>query len=512
MANVSGVIAANTPIRGTLVKGPFLTTPEKKVLTEASVDSLVLPILKNGVLSANATAVDSALAGLVSELLERREFRGDAYQVEVLPTLGRLAAGRVALVGLGPESEITANRYRLAIATVGRVLGKRGLLRAALDVADAPLPADEAAVAAVEGAELSRYVPDPYRTGERRDARLTELRVVGATDAAVAEGGVRGRAKNLARELTNEPGNLLDPPELARRAAEMARGVGLACEVLDVADMERLGMGAILAVTRGSEIPARFIILRHQGREGGPQLALVGKAVTFDTGGISLKPTQDMGKMKGDMAGGAAVIGAMQAIAALKLPINVIGLVPASVNMPDGRAWMPGDVVTAMSGKTIETITTDAEGRMLLADAVHYARQLGATHIVDIATLTGACGVALGSVASGLFGTSEELIAAVQTSGEAAGERHWPMPLFPEYRDQIRSEIADLKNSGGRPAGAVTAAWFIREFAGDTPWAHLDIAGSSQHDKRKPWAPAGPTGTGVGTFINLARKMAKDAG
>ncbi|MGV3719372.1 MAG: leucyl aminopeptidase family protein, partial [Actinomycetota bacterium] len=363
----------------------------------------------------------------------------------------------------------------------------------------------------VEGAELSRYVPVPYRTGERRDALLSELRVVGASDDALAEGAARGRAKNLARELTNEPGNLLDPPELARRAAEMAREVGLACEVLDVAEMERLGMTAILAVTRGSETPARFIILRHQAREGGPQLALVGKAVTFDTGGISLKPVQDMGKMKGDMAGGAAVIGAMQAIAELKLPINVIGLVPASSNMPDGRAWMPGDVITAMSGKTIETITTDAEGRMLLADAVHYARDLGATHIVDIATLTGACGIALGSVASGLFSTDDALSEAVLAAGEAAGEHHWRLPLFPEYREQIRSEIADLKNSGGRPAGAITAAWFIREFVGDTPWVHLDIAGSSQYDKRKPWAPAGPTGTGVGTFINLARQMAKEA-
>lgn len=493
------------------MKGSFLTTVEKKVLLDASVDSVIIPIVKNGAMSANAAAVDAALGGLISELRERREFRGDAYQVEVLPTLGRLPAGRVALVGLGPESEITANRYRWAIAAASRVLGKRELRSAALDVADVPLPAHEAAVAAVEGAALSRYVPDPYRSGERRDTRLAELRVVGASDEAVAEGAVRGRAKNLARELTNEPGNLLGPPELACRAEGMAREVGLACEVLDVPQMERLGMGAILAVTRGSEVPARFIILRHQGREGGPQLALVGKAVTFDTGGISLKPVQDMGKMKGDMAGGAAVIGAMRAIAELKLPINVMGLVPASVNMPDGRAWMPGDVVTAMSGKTIETITTDAEGRMLLADAVHYARKLGATHIVDIATLTGACGVALGSVASGLFGTDDALIAALQACGEAAGELHWPMPLFPEYREQIRGEIGDLKNSGGRAAGAITAAWFIREFAGDTPWAHLDIAGSSQYDKRKPWAPAGPTGTGVGTFINLARSMAAQA-
>jgi len=493
------------------VKALFVSSSENNLLIEVPVDALIVPITQGGPLCASAVAVDEALGGLISELRERREFKGDAYQVEVLPAGDRIAASRVALVGLGAESELTANRYRLAVAAAGRVLGKRGLLRVALDVADVSLPADEAAIAAAEGAELSRYIPDPYRTGERRESRLEELQVLGASDPALTEGWIRGRAKNLARELTNEPGNLMDPPELARRAAEMAQQVGLSCEVLDVAEMERLGMTAILAVTRGSEVPGRFIILRHQGREGGPLLALVGKAVTFDTGGISLKPVQDMGKMKGDMAGGAAVIGAMQAIAELRLPINVIALVPAVVNMPDGRAWMPGDVITAMSGKTIETMTTDAEGRMLLADAVHYARQLQATHVVDIATLTGACVIALGSVASGLFGTNDELSAAVRASGEAAGELHWPLPLFPEYRDQIRSDIADLKNSGGRPGGSITAAWFIREFAGDTPWVHLDIAGSSQYDKRKPWAPAGPTGTGVGTFINLARKMAMEA-
>jgi leucyl aminopeptidase len=364
-------------------------------------------------------------------------------------------------------------------------------------------------MALAEGAELSRYAPDPYRTVDRRDTRLRELRVSGAPEEALREGSIRGRAKNLARELVNEPANMLDPPELARRAEAVAEVTGLRCTVLDAGEMESLGMGAILTVSRGSETPPAFIVLRHEPRQEGPLLALVGKAVTFDTGGISIKPSADMGRMKGDMAGGAAVIGALQAIAELGVPVNVVGLVPAVVNMPDGRAWKPGDVVTTMAGKTVETITTDAEGRMLLADAVCYARKLGATHVVDIATLTGACVIALGHVASGLYGTPE-LVEAVRASGEEAGERHWPMPLFPEYRELIRSEIADLKNSGGRGAGSVTAAWFIKEFAGDTPWAHLDIAGSSQYDKPKPWAPAGPTGTGVGTFVNLARRLASE--
>ena len=475
---------------------------------ETTCDALLLPVLQDGDPSGYWTAVDAALDGLLTDMRERREFTGEAYQVVVVPTLGRLPARRVALVGLGKGADVSPNTLRRAAAAAGRALGKRGLRTVGADAASLPFPADHAAVVVVEGFELARYVPDRYRTGERRDVHVHELRVSGASGAALDEGSVRGRAKNFARDLVNEPGNVVDPPELARRAAAMAAETELECEVLETADLERLKMGAYLTVARGSETPPKFIILRHRGGVGqGPTLALIGKAVTFDTGGISLKPSADMGKMKGDMAGGAAVIGAMQGIARLKVACDVIGLVPAVDNMPSGRAWKPGDVVTAMSGKTIETITTDAEGRMLLADALCYAKSLGATHMVDIATLTGSCVIALGHIASGLYGTDEELARAVRECGDAAGERHWPMPLFPEYREQIKSEIADLKNSGGRPGGSVTAAMFLKEFAGDTPWVHLDVAGSSSFDKGKPWAPAGPTGTGVGTFINLAIRM-----
>lgn len=490
----------------------FITTEEKNAL-QVEVDVLVLPVTQDEECGAHLTAVDAALDGLITDMRRRREFRADPFQVEIVPTIGRLPVPRLALLGLGKRADVTLHTCRLAMAGVARALGKRGLYRAVVDVADFPFAADEVASAVAEGAELAGYVPDPFRTGERRGGALAELRVCGASAAALREGSIRGRAKNFARELTNLPSNYLDPAELARRSEEMAERVGLGCEILEPAEMERLRMSAILTVSRAAEDPARFIVLRHRGApaggQGGPLLALVGKGVMFDTGGISIKPSAEMGKMKADMAGGAAVVGAMQAIAELALPVNVIGLVPAVVNMPDGRAWKPGDVVTTRSGKTVETITTDAEGRMLLADAVDYARELGATHVVDIATLTGACGIALGHVASGLFGTDPELVEAIRTCGEVAGERHWPMPLFPEYREQIRSEIADLKNSGGRMAGAVTAAWFVREFAGDTPWAHLDIAGSATYEKGKPWAPSGPTGTGVGTFINLARWLAQ---
>jgi leucyl aminopeptidase len=482
-----------------------------QAVTDIDTDVLIVPVIAKDELNGTAVELNSRLDGLVGEMRSRREFRADANEVAVIPTFGRIAAGRVLLVGLGKERDCTLDTCRLAMATAARSAGKRGLFRAVADASD--FPAQEGLAAALaEGAELSRYVPDPYRTAERRDSRLRELHVASAPADEVREGEIRGRAKNTARALVNEPSNRLDPEDLAARAEAMAAETGLECRVLDAAAMEQLGMGAILTVSRGSEFPPRFIVLSHKKGGDGPLLALVGKAVCFDTGGISIKPTADMGRMKGDMAGGAAVFGAMQAIAELDVPANVIGLIPAVINMPDGRAWKPGDVVTAKSGKTIETITTDAEGRMLLADGVAYARELGADYVVDIATLTGACVVALGHVASGLFGTNEDLIRAVRECGEAAGEKHWPMPLFREYRELIRSEIADLKNSGGRAGGAITAAWFIREFAGDTPWVHLDIAGSGSYEKPRPWAPTGPTGTGVGTFINLAMRMGRSTG
>ncbi|MFN3649104.1 MAG: leucyl aminopeptidase family protein [Armatimonadota bacterium] len=474
--------------------------------------ALILPIFQGGPAGANEERADAALGGLLTEMREQRELRPEPGQVLVIPTLGRLPAPRLALVGLGSRESCSRPVVVRAVAAACRALGKRGLAEAAIDAADLPLGPDAAGAAAAEGAELSRFIADLYRTGERKEVQLRTLYAAGTSDSALRDGAARGRAKNFARELTVEPGNVVDPPELARRAEAMAAATGLQFECLDEAAMQRLGMEAILTVTRGSETPACFILLRHfpagKRREGTPLLALIGKAVTFDTGGISLKPVAEMGRMKGDMAGGAAVIGAMQAIAELRVDLDVLALVPAAVNMPDGRAWKPGDVVKTRDGLTVETITTDAEGRMLLADALSYARELGATHLVDIATLTGACVVGLGHHASGLFSTDPALCEAVRECGEEAGERHWPLPLFPEYREQIRSEIADLKNSGGRPGGAITAAMFLKEFAGDLPWAHVDIAGTSHYEKARPWAPAGPTGIGVGTFVNLAQCLA----
>jgi leucyl aminopeptidase len=489
----------------------ILTVRGTSALGVGEVEAVLLPLFAREPPAGGVAAADAALDGTLTEMVERGEFRAELGETTLLPSLGRLPAGRALLLGLGPRAEWGPRSWTQAVSAGARALARRGLASAAADLRDLPLPAATAARGAAAGAELARFVPDPFRTGPRRERRLTTLALLSDDEVGgpIHEGQVLGRATNLARDLVNLPGNVLTPTELARRA-EMAAAVGgLACEVIREEQLAALAMHGILAVTRGSTEPACLIVLRHAPRPGPPALALVGKAVTFDTGGISLKPRENMHRMKGDMAGGAAVIAAMQAIGELRLPVNVLGIIPAADNMPGGRAWKPGDVITMRGGKTVEVISTDAEGRMLLADALDYAQHLGAARLVDIATLTGSCVVALGHVASGLYGSDPELVESVRHCGEESGERHWPMPLFPEYRTLNRSDIADLKNSAGRNAGSIGAAWFLREFVDDRPWAHLDIAGTSWQEKGTAWAPAGPTGVGVGTFIALARQLAE---
>jgi len=326
-----------------------------------------------------------------------------------------------------------------------------------------------------------------------------------ALDAAVQRGIVLGESSNLARELANEPSNLLTPRVFADRAATIAMDAGVDVEILDELAIERLGMGLVLGVDRGSAEPPRVIVLRHEpaGAPRSPVLGLIGKGITFDTGGISIKPAEGMERMKDDMAGGAAVVCAMRAISLLNAPIRVVGVVPTTENMPGGRALKPGDVLTGAAGKTVEVTNTDAEGRLILGDGLWYARQLGATHLVDVATLTGACVVALGKIASGLFGRPDGWRDIVRDVALRAGDRCWPMPLYDEYFDQMRSEIADMINSGGRAGGACTAAAFLKEFTGGLPWAHLDIAGTAWADEAKPHQPKGPIGIAVRTLAQL---------
>jgi leucyl aminopeptidase len=327
-----------------------------------------------------------------------------------------------------------------------------------------------------------------------------------AVDAAVERGRVLGESTNLARTLSNEPSNALTPRSFADRAQALARDAGLSVEVLDEKRITELKMGLLLGVARGSAEPPRVVVLRHEPKKAlkGPLLGLVGKGITFDTGGISIKPSDNMDKMKDDMSGGAAVLCAMAAISRLQAPIRCVGVIPLTENMPGGSAIKPGDVLTSAEGKTVEVLNTDAEGRLILGDAVWYARQLGATHLVDVATLTGACVVALGKYASGLFGTPDGWRDRVRQASERAGDRTWPMPLFDDYFELFKSDIADFANTGGRPGGAITGALFIKQFTGDLPWVHMDIAGTAWAEEAKPYQPKGATGAGVRTLAELA--------
>ena len=373
----------------------------------------------------------------------------------------------------------------------------------------------ELAQAAAEGLTLAEFDGGTYKT---RDAAKTSpvscaIVVDGTVTSAVADAVARGRTlgecSNLARELANEPGNTLTPREFAARAAALASEAGVRVEVLDEQQIAALGMGLLLGVARGSSEPPRLMVFRHDppGAPDAPVLGLVGKGITFDTGGISIKPAEGMERMKDDMAGGAAVACAMRAIALLEAPIRVVGVVPATENMPGGRAIKPGDILRSAEGKTVEVINTDAEGRLILGDGLWYARQLGATHLVDVATLTGAVVVALGKFASGLFGAPNEWVERVRAVADRAGDRVWPMPMFDEYKDQLKSEIADLTNTGGRPAGSITAAMFLKEFTGDLPWVHIDIAGTAWTEEARPYQPKGASGVAVRTLAELAFAM-----
>jgi leucyl aminopeptidase len=349
-----------------------------------------------------------------------------------------------------------------------------------------------------------------YKTENKEERRIDELILLAAnpgSEDALAQGVERGRiigeAVNFARELSNEPSSTLTPTELAERAKETATRFGLDIDVLDETRMKELGMGALLGVARGSDEPAKMIVLRHTGDETNSNvIAIVGKGITFDSGGISIKPAEGMEKMKYDMSGAAATLAAMRAIAQLKPRVNVIGVMPTTENMPSGRAYKPGDVLRAMSGKTIEVINTDAEGRLILADAISYARKLGATKIIDLATLTGAVSIALGTINVAILGNDQLFVDEVRGAAREVGERFWQLPMDKDYREMIKSDIADIKNSAGRNAGTITAAYFLREFAEDTPWVHLDIAGTAWENEKKPYMSKGPTGVAIRTLIN----------
>jgi leucyl aminopeptidase len=481
-------------------------------------DLLVVPAFNDDDL-ADVIGLDAATGGELTRAREAREFKGKPYEL-FFASIGDRGwrARRVILVGAGDESRFSIDQLRRTATAAGLAARQRHVRRLGFVVRGV---ADRVACAkaAAEGLALADFDGGTYKTQDRDDARLDGVHIIvpeadEATRDGVTRGALLGACSNLARGLANEPSNVLTPREFADRAAAIAGETGIKVEVLDERRIEELKMGLLLGVARGSAEPPRIIVMRYEppldsarggqgARANGPTLGLIGKGVTFDTGGISIKPADGMDRMKDDMAGGAAVATAMRAIGALKPPIRVIGVVPATENMPGGRATKPGDVLTSASGKTVEVVNTDAEGRLILGDALWYAHRLGATHLVDVATLTGACVVALGKLTTGLFGTPDWWVNVVRETAEQAGDRVWPMPVFDEYLDQIKSDIADLMNSGGRPAGAITAAMFLKEFTNGLPWAHMDIAGTAWSDDARPYQPKGASGVAVRTLAEL---------
>ena len=480
-------------------------------LPVADADIVVVPWFEDDSASSLA-GFDAATGGEIQRALGTKELSGRLFEIFLASvTDASWKTRRVACVGAGKSAEFSGDVARKVAAASGLAMKQRRIGRVAFVVRTGSNKTDEAEIsqAVAEGLTLSEFNACTYKTSDVPHGKAPAWTVIGGKldcSAAVQRGRLLAECSNLARDMANEPGNTLTPREFARRSEAIVAGTGLSFEVLDEKKIEALGMGMLLGVARGSGEPPRVMVIRHDpsGAPAAPVLGLVGKGITFDTGGISIKPADGMERMKDDMAGGAAVVCAMRAIATLKAPIKVIGVVPTTENMPGGRAIKPGDILKSAEGKTIEVINTDAEGRLILGDGLWYVRKLGATHLVDVATLTGAIVTALGKITSGLFGTPDTWADVVRRVANRAGDRVWPLPLFEEYRDQIKSDIADMMNTGGRPGGSITAALFLKEFTGGLPWVHLDIAGTAWAEEAKPYLPKGPSGVAVRTLAELA--------
>ena len=484
-------------------------TAVTELLPSIPVDLLIVPVFDGDELD-DAAGLRDAAGGAIERAMADGEFRARPYDL-FLTALNGWGVSRVLLVGAGRREGFTSERLRKT-ATAGALAAKQRRVKRIAFLVRGTVPSAAAIQASAEGLMLAAFNGDSYKSGEKSGPAPEEIVVVApnadkaSAEAAARRGRILGDSCNIARELCNEPPNVLTPTVLAQRAASIGKAAGLTVDVIDEKGIAALKMGLLLGVAQGSAEPPRLIALKHipAGAPDGPVLGLVGKGITFDTGGISIKPAEGMERMKTDMSGAAAVIAAMRAISLLKAPIKVVGVVPTAENMPGGRATRPSDVLTGASGTTVEVVNTDAEGRLILGDGLWYARELGATHLVDVATLTGACVVALGKYATGLFAQPDSWSDVVMRTAQRAGDRCWPLPLYEEYREQIKSDIADMVNSGGRPGGACTAAVFLKEFVGDMPWAHLDIAGTAWAEEAKPWQAKGSTGVAVRTLAELA--------
>jgi len=488
-------------------------------IAQIEADAIVVNIFEGVEKPGGATAaVDRALDGAISSLISHGEIKGKFGEVSIVHTFGKLPARIVAVAGLGRREDFNADKIRGVTGEYCRSLRKLNCHRITTILHGAGMGGIEfetSAQAITEGALLGLYSFTKYKKPEYQNVEeimiaVTEKESVPILESAIAKGKVVAEATNLARDMVNEPASYMTPSRMAEVAEDIASKYNLECKVFDREDMEAMGMEALLGVARGSNQPPKLITLAYKGDERSEKaMGFLGKGITFDSGGISIKPSEGMDEMKGDMAGAAAVMTAVGAIAQLKPKINVTAIIPATENLPSGTALKPGDILRAMNGKTIEVISTDAEGRLILADALSYAVKQGLSPLIDLATLTGACRVALGLLYSGVFGNDRDLIDKVLKAGERTGEKMWQMPLPEEYKEQNKSDIADIKNTGNRYGGAITAALFLAEFVGNTPWIHLDIAGPRLSSKDSGYLVKGAAGFGVRTLVELALSEAK---
>jgi leucyl aminopeptidase len=491
----------------------------KGSLPEHTTEAAVVTLFEGETgLTGIAALLNEKSGGLIEEILRRGDFTGRTNQTAVLYTRGDFPVKRIVVVGLGKRPDFSSDRLRGAFAKAAQKIRSLNIIEfsTSLNIGDMDFPLEQMTEAAVEGVVLGLYKFLPFKTVDREQDR----EVVGFTIlAAEAETFkvIRSAAKtaeiisvavNFARDIVSTPANEMTPSDLADKARESTKGKNICCTVLGAGRMKELGMNALLGVARGSDEPPRLILLEYRGgKKSGSVIALVGKGITFDSGGISIKPSEKMDQMKTDMAGGAAVIATVRAAAELGLPVNLIGIVPATENLPSGKAYKPGDILKSLSGQTIEIVTTDAEGRLILADALTYAGRYKPAAIIDLATLTGACIVALGDHVIGMMGTDDDLKREIRAAAELTGEKVWELPLWEEYHELIKGDAADYKNSGGRAGGAITAAAFLSKFTGGTPWVHLDIAGPAWLAKEKPYIPRGASGVGVRLLIQFLRNV-----
>jgi leucyl aminopeptidase len=493
---------------------------KKGVLADTKSEVIILTLFEDSKkLTGETLAIDKKSGGLISELIASRDFEAKPSQISVIYTRGTLPAKRIALVGLGKQSEFNLEKLRTAFARISGHLRNMNIKEAATSINLNLIPGkkDQAAQAAVEGAMLGLYQYTPYKTVDREDLKdMEKLNIIAdgkdfsLIESAVKKARIIAGAVYFARDLISAPANEMTPSIMAQKAREIAARKNVSCKVLDKKKMKEIGMNALLGVASGSCEEPKFIILEYAGgKKNAAPIVLVGKGLTFDSGGISIKPADKMDEMKTDMSGGAAVMGAIMAAADLQIPLNIIGLIPATENMPGGSALKPGDILKSYSGKTIEVLNTDAEGRLILADALAYASVYKPEAVIDLATLTGACIIALGDDVIGMLGTDDKLKKEIEKAAQNTGELVWELPLWESYHELIKSDIADYKNSGGRAAGTITAAAFLSKFAGDYPWVHLDIAGPAWSSKDKAYVPKGASGVGVRLLVEFLRNRVR---